>query len=96
MVGCCIVKTPPTLGALTIGAPPFILYVKIYSGVPSVPVKTTSGPTGAFMQTGVVLPLIEALGKSGTVTLCTIVSLKQPGVVILAWRICLTPGVVKV
>ena len=42
------------------------------------------------------LPDNVAVGISGKVIFCTMVSLKQPGVVILECRIRLTPGVVKV
>ena len=44
----------------------------------------------------VALPAMVALGRSGTVIICTTVSVKQPGVVTLVWRTRFTPGVAKV
>ena len=55
----------------------------MYSAVPSVPVKVTGTEATELIQTAV-LPVIVAFGISSSVIFYTIVSLKQPGVVILA------------
>ena len=78
MVGADTVTLLPTVVVTVNGDPPFILYVKVYGGNPTAPVKVTEGD-GALRQT-LTVPLTEAVGMALTITWCEaiLVTVAQP------------------
>ena len=64
--------------------------------MPPVPVKVTVGLSVELTHSSVFDAAMVALGISGRLIVCTMVSLMQPVVITLACRIRFMPGVVNV